>query len=110
VQRKRLSCYAGSPAICYGARAKEQRFSYENGFVRYRITNSLQNGLPGPINLIATLVERSPRRLPNALARKLPPDIGAFGVSSTIGSEPDWHFQDKPMHPCLVTHERMVYL
>ena len=48
--------------------------------------------------MIATLLERSPRRLPNALARKLPPDIGAFGVSSTIGSEPDWHFQDKPIH------------
>jgi hypothetical protein len=60
--------------------------------------------------LIATLLERSPRRLLNALARKLPPDIGAFGVSATIGSEPDWHFQDKPMRPCLVTHERMVYL
>jgi hypothetical protein len=29
----------------------------------------------------------------------LPPNIRACGGPSTIGSEPDWHFREKSIHP-----------
>jgi hypothetical protein len=62
-----------------------------------RISDSLQSGLPGPINVIATLVERV---VLNASARKLPPRrLQRFLCHR---SEPDCYFQEKPVHLSLL--------
>jgi hypothetical protein len=62
---------------------------------------------PSAIHFAIAFGEVDPPRLggtrcPQHVGKKIaasPPDICAFGDSFCHRSEPDWHFQEKPIHP-----------